>query len=187
MLSHRTHFSTAFTPGALLTTLLATVAAVPAAATGTARAAAKDACMFLRATELSTLLGAPVANGELHEAGEVAADERFPHGTWASTCLWRSGAIGERASYVLLTVMQWPTGSRAARRFLDSFIDAAKDGTIDRTPVPLAIGEGGLWWGDGVAVYVGDRSFGISVHLSGARGRERALEESLARTIAGRL
>jgi hypothetical protein len=167
-----------------LATLLATV---PAAALGAVPGAAKDACVFLRATELSTLLGTPVANGELHEAGEVPADERFPRGTWSSTCLWRFGPSGTHGSFVLLNVMQWPKGSRAARRFLDSFIDAAKDGTINRTPVPLAIGEGGLWWGDGVAVYAGDRSFGVSVHLSGARGRERALEESLARTIAGRL
>jgi hypothetical protein len=156
-----------------------------------------NACTLLDAGELSAVLQSPVGVGERHDSGFVKGDERVPAGTYSSTCLWRLGAAGAPAaseqpalatgSYVILNVLQWPRGSGGARRFLDEFIEAAKDGTIDHTPVRLSIAEGGLWWGDGVAAFKADTSFGISVHLVGRRSGERDAEEALARTIAARL
>lgn len=156
-----------------------------------------DACTFLKDTEVAAMVNAKMDPGERHDSGMVTSGDYAVAGTYSSTCLWRLSSEGSRAadsndssgeaSYVILNVMQWPTGSGQARRFLDSFRDAAKRGDISQTPVPVKIADEGLWWGDGVALYKADRSAGISVHLVGGRARERRIEEALARMIASRL
>jgi hypothetical protein len=156
-----------------------------------------NACTFLKDEEIARILGRGIFPGERHDSGAVVASDYVTPGTYSSTCLWRvvtNGPLPEDpnlslggASYVILNVMQWPLGSGRAKKFLQSFRDAARDGTIDQVPVPLRIADDGLWWGDGVAAYKGDRSFGVSVHLVGARTKERGMEEALARNIVRRL
>jgi len=155
-----------------------------------------DACGFLTDSEVAELAHATTEPGERHDDGALQSGEYAVPGTFSSTCLWKLSEAGapdvsapsfEGASYVILNVMQWPKGSGQARHFLESFRDAARRGEIAQTPVPLNIGDEGLWWGDGVAVCKADRSFGVSVHLAGDRDRERKIEEALARRVASRL
>jgi hypothetical protein len=165
-------------------------------------AAAIDACEFLRTEEVAKIMNVRVIGSKRADEGNVSSGNYVLAGTYSSTCLWTVRAQGSSAedsppsdtgqplagaSYVILNAMQWPKGSHAAGRFLQSFRDAAKMGDIDETPVALDIAEGALWWGDGVAAFKGDRSFGVSVHLEGGRDQERGLEEALARVIATRL
>ena len=92
------------------------------------------------------------------------------------------------ATFAILNAMQWPVGSGEAKKFLESFYDAAKNGVIDLTPVQLKIADDAIWWGDGVAVRKGDRSFGVSVFWPDKKREERRIfEEALARKIAPRL
>jgi protein-disulfide isomerase len=156
-----------------------------------------NACAFLEDSEVAAILARKMSPGDRRDSGEVSSGDYATPGTYSSTCVWRVMVQSSRpedsapsrsgGSYVILNVMRWPTGRGEAAKFLQSFRDAARDGTIDRVPVPLAIADGGLWWGDGVAAYKGDRSFGISVHLIGSSDRERDMEEALARKIATRL
>ncbi len=156
-----------------------------------------DACAFLRSKEVARILNVQIAGSKREDAGEVTPGDYVVPGTYSSTCLWTVLAQGpppsdsslslNGASYVILNAMQWPKGSHAAGRFLQSFRDAAQSGAIDQPPVALDIAEGALWWGDGVAAFKGDRSFGVSVHLVAARDKERSMEETLARLIATRL
>jgi hypothetical protein len=149
--------------------------------------AAVNACTFLRETEITAVLGVPVAPGVRDDSGAVSGAPATS-GTYSSTCFWKvAGAAGEQAAYTILNVMRWPAGHGDAHRFLQSFWDAARHGDIDRTPVPLKIADESLWWGDGVAVRKGDVSFGISVHLPAQRPHERQMEEKLARKIVSRL
>ena len=156
-----------------------------------------NACAFLKDDEVGAALGIKVEPGERSDFGESAAGDAALAGSYSSACLWRipgKGAVPSDpdlplggASFVVLNMMQWPAGSGGGKRFLQNFRDAARSGEIGQEPVPVKIGEEGLWWGDGVAASKGDRGFGVSVHLVGGRDRERGLEEILARKVAGRL
>lgn len=156
-----------------------------------------NACTLLTDEEVAAVLGARVNAGEAHDSGTVKNGDYVSAGTYSSTCLWRVASKGPPpsdpnlslggASYAILNAMQWPAGSGQAKNFLQSFRDAAKEGVIDQSPVALKIADDALWWGDGVAVCKGDRSFGISVHLVGGRAKERGMEEALAKKIAARL
>jgi hypothetical protein len=156
-----------------------------------------NACTLLTDDEVAAVLGARVNPGEPHDSGTIESGDYVSAGTYSSTCLWRVVSAGPPpqdpslslggASYAVLNAMQWPAGSGQAKNFLQSFRDAAKEGFIDQLPVALKIADDALWWGDGVAVCKGDRSFGISVHLVGGRNKERRMEEALAKKIAARL
>jgi hypothetical protein len=61
----------------------------------------------------------------------------------------------------------WPAGKDLAKKFLESFYEAAKRGDIPHTPGPRKLGDDALWWGDGMAVRQGDVSFGVSVFVAG--------------------
>jgi hypothetical protein len=156
-----------------------------------------NACTLLTDQQVAAVLGARVNPGELHDSGTVESGNHVAAGAYSSTCLWRVASKGPPpsdpnlslggASYAILNAMQWPAGSGQAENFLQSFRDAAKEGAIDQSPVALKIADDALWWGDGVAVCKGDRSFGISVHLVGGRNKERRMEEVLARKVVARL
>jgi hypothetical protein len=83
--------------------------------------------------------------------------------------------------------MQWPKGKNLAAGFLQNFRDAARAGEISRVPVELKIASGAVWWGDGVAAYQGNLSYGVSVHVGLPKEAQRKAEEHLARVIASRL
>lgn len=147
-----------------------------------------NACALLQDSEVTVVIGVPVASGVRDDSGPVTSGPYAAPGAYSSTCLWRvRGAPVREAGYAILNVINWPTGRADAHKFLQSFWDAARDGDIDQQPVPLGIADESLWWGDGVAVRKGAVSFGISVHLPGRREQERALEEELARKIVARL
>jgi hypothetical protein len=156
-----------------------------------------SACALLTNQEVATVLGVKINPGEAHDSGTIGSGTGVAPGTYSSTCLWRVSSEGPPpsdpnlslggASYAILNAMQWPSGSGQGKDFLRSFRDAAKEGVIDQIPVELHIADDALWWGDGVAVCKGDRSFGISVHLVGGRNKERRMEEALAKKIAARL
>ena len=168
---------------------------MPGAQTAESGTSPINACTLLTGSEVAAILGEKVHPGELHDSGSVESGNDV--GAYSSTCLWRVASEGPPpsdpnlslggASYAILNAMQYPAGTGQARNFLQSFRDAAKEGVIDQSPVALKIADDALWWGDGVAVCKGDRSFGISVHLVGGRNKERDMEEALARKIAARL
>lgn len=137
-----------------------------------------DACSLLLDSEVRTSVDHDSQAGERDDQGEIEP------GTYSSTCLWRLRAGG---GFVILNAMRFPAGGEGAQHYLQSFRDAARDGTIDGDPEPIDIGDEALWWGDGVALRKGGTSVGISVHLPGERQKERPLEEYLAQTIATRL
>ena len=160
-----------------------------------------DACALLKDGEVAGIVGAKVTPADRRDAGYQDDGTYVAPGTYSSTCLWRVATSGPPpadpnlslggASYVILNAMQWPPSSKLASkescRFVKGFYDAADRKLIDNQPVPLKIADQSLWWGDGVAVCKGDRSFGISVHLVGGRPKERDMEERLAKMIAGRM
>ncbi|MBY0509610.1 MAG: hypothetical protein K2P94_05600 [Rhodospirillaceae bacterium] len=158
-----------------------------------------NACALLTDDEVSAAVGAKVTPGERRDDGEVGGKGDYaPPGTYSSTCFWQFHAdasgiddpnlpMGGRR-FAILNAMVWPAGGGDAVKFLQSFRDAFKDEIIPSDPVPVDIGDEGLWWGDGVAARKGDRSFGISVFLqNGDKATQRKMEESLARKIADRL
>ena len=156
-----------------------------------------NACEFLKTSDVEAALKIKVEPGQRSDMGENTSGDQAVTGSYTSTCLWRIATGGAQpanpnlplggASFVVLNLMQWPAGSGGGKKFLQNFRDAAKSGEIDHEPVPVKIGEEGLWWGDGVAASKGDRGFGVSVHLVGGREKERGLEETLARKVAARL
>jgi hypothetical protein len=180
---------------AILLLSLVLVLAMPGAQTAASGTASINACTLLTDGEVAAVLGKKVHPGERHDSGSVESGNYA--GAYSSTCLWRVVGKGPPpsdpnkslggASYAILNAMQFPAGSGKAKSFLQSFRDAAKEGDIDQSPVALKIADDALWWGDGVAVCKGDRSFGISVHLVGGRPQERSMEEALARKVAARL
>lgn len=146
-----------------------------------------NACALLRDADVAAALGVAVAAGESYDAGAVAARGQAPP-AYSSTCVWREASAAAQDAplvdtrYVILHAMEW--SSRAdARTFLTSFRDAAAHGVIGQAPVPLALGDEALWWGDGVAVVAGTRSFGVSVRRPGERADRRAREEALAHKV----
>ncbi len=185
------------TSAAMASLIVCLGAAAQAPSAGDAKNAPINACALLTAKEVSAVVGKKVSEGERRDDGNVTSGDYVTPGTYSSTCLWRVVTDGPApndpnlslggASYAILNAMQWPKGSGDAGKFLQSFRDAAKNHVIDMTPVPVQIGDEALWWGDGVAVRKGDRSFGISVHLVGGRPLERGMEEALAKKIVPRL
>jgi hypothetical protein len=188
-------------------------ARVAVSSAGSAPQAAADgapinACALLTEAEISAAVGVKVLPGERRDEGEVGGKGEYASaGTYSSTCLWQfteediedplEKALrdldadqlplgGKR--FAILNAMVWPAGSGEAGKFLQSFRDAFKHEVIPSDPVPVNIGDEGLWWGDGVAARKGDKSFGISVFLqNGDKAAQRKMEENLARRIARRL
>jgi hypothetical protein len=156
-----------------------------------AETARVDACSLLTAADVSAVVGAKVDAGERNDSGEVEG------GGFSSTCVWKvtgsapASADPDKpfggAAFAMLNTIAWPAGSGKARKYLADFYQAAKDNLIDNQPVPVKAGDDALWWGDGVAVRKGDISFGVSAHVGTDKKQEQAMEEALARRVAGRL
>ena len=151
-----------------------------------------DACALLTPDDVSAVVGAKVEAGQRNDSGQVEG------GGFSSTCVWKvagapvpsaagpEGPFGG-ARFAMLNTITWPAGSGLAQKYLADFYQAAKDNLIDNTPVPVKVGDGALWWGDGVAARKGDVSFGVSAHVGSDKPTERALEEALARKVAAKL
>jgi hypothetical protein len=148
-----------------------------------------DACSLLTADEIAATVGTKVGPGDRTDDG--LGDD----GGYSSTCMWRIprkpdtdiSAQPGPGSYAILNVRSWPAGSKGAKAYLADFYHAAETNLIDSKPVPVKVGEDGLWWGDGVAVRKGKVSFGVSVHFVNGRPLERGMEEDLAKKIAAKL
>ena len=145
-----------------------------------------DACALLDASEISHVIGLRVGAGVREDAG-IQAD-----GSYSSSCVWivelkqgaaidPAGPLGGR-SFVILSAFRWPAGSHLAGSYLDSFRRAAANGDIPGKTRPRPLGDEALSWGDGLAVRVGDVSFGVSAFIPGlsAPSADR-FEEQLAR------
>jgi len=155
-----------------------------------------DACALLLDGEIRKAIGQDVHAGERHDMGEVAPDIGSGKPSYSSTCLWRIKSGNEEpldpndpvagTSFVMVNAIRWSTGVEGAKHYLQSFRDAAEDGTIDHQPSSIDIGDEALWWGDGVALRKSETSVGVSVHLPGDRRKERLLEEALAKIVARR-
>jgi hypothetical protein len=180
---------------ALALTGLAATSAFAATQAPAPKNAPVNACALLKDDEVSAILGVKVLPGERRDEGNVEPNEYVKVGTYSSTCLWRVASDKTNdptkpmngISFAILNAMQWPKGGDDAKKFIQSFHEAAEAGVIDNKPVSLKIGDDAIWWGDGVAVRKGDRSFGISVHLTDGRPKERGMEEELAKKIAPRI
>jgi hypothetical protein len=148
-----------------------------------------DACALLHASEISHVIGLRVGTGVREDAG-VQAD-----GSYSSSCVWiielkqgaaidPAGPLGGR-SFVILNSFRWPAGSHLAGSYLDSFRRAAANGDIPGKTRPRPLGDEALSWGDGLAVRVGDVSFGVSVFIPGlgAASADRFEEQFAQRTL----
>jgi hypothetical protein len=156
-----------------------------------------DACALLSDREVASTLKLDVMPADRRDDGKL--DDRPGYeGSYSSTCVWRVQVDKDKDSvdlpmagmrFAILNAITWPKGSGKAANFLQSFHDAAEHDIIPSKPIPLkGIGDDALWWGDGVASRVGDVSFGVSVFLqNGDKATQRAMEEALAKKIAGRL
>ena len=119
-----------------------------------------DACSLLQPSQISAALGLPVEAGTRRDEGIV------PQGAYSSACIWpvQTDAAAGR-NFVIVNAMQWPAGSGLADTFLEAFRKAAASGEIPSKPVPRDFGDAALWWGDGLALRLGDVSVGISVFV----------------------
>lgn len=174
-------------------------AAKPTKVAAAAKDAPINACALLSDDEVAAAVGAKVSPGERRDEGEVGGQGNYaPPGTYSSTCFWRF--LGESPDlddpslpmngrrFAILNAMVWPKGGGDAAKFLQSFRDAFKHEIIPSDPIPVTIGDEGLWWGDGTAVRKGDTSFGVSVFLqNGDKDSQRKMEEGLARKVVGRI
>jgi hypothetical protein len=166
-----------------------------AAASSSGSAAAEiNACDLLEPSEIEAAIGLPVNLGARDDSGLVS------NGAYSSTCVWTvrlksdspdlTKPLGGK-SFVILNVMQWPSGSGLAHTFLDAFREAAASGELPSKPVMRMLGDEALWWGDGLAVRKGDVSFGISTFLPHLKRQPRprlgAMEERLASRILRRI
>jgi hypothetical protein len=152
---------------------------------------ALNACALLSPEEVSAVLGAKVGPADRKDSGTT------DDGAYSSTCIWKladapkafdkADAPFGGTGFAMLNTITWPGGPEAAKKYLQDFYDAARDNLIDNKPVPVQAGDDALWWGDGVAVRKGGVSFGVSVHVSDDKKAEQAMEEALAKTVAGRL
>ncbi len=138
-----------------------------------------NACDMLSEKVLEEVIGVSVHTGQRRDDG-LTRD-----GAWSSTCFWATDeAAGQGGTYAILNAQSWPAGSGGGKQFLESFHQAAKEHVIPMQPVPLEYGDQSLWWGDGVAVLIGNISFGISVrHSSPDKSIRRPMEEKLAKKI----
>lgn len=146
----------------------------------TARVAPIDACSLLSPAHVSQITGWSV---EPHVRNDLGYTKE---GAYSSTCMWKRAPRGEgRPSFVILNALSWPVDRAGGpASFLQAFRNAATDGTIARTPIPLRLGDESLWWGDGVAVRRRNVSFGVSVWIrSEPSTRRRPLEEALAKRV----
>lgn len=156
-----------------------------------------NACALLSHKEVEDVVGKKVTEGTRQDEGVIADNPFVTTGTYSSTCFWQvvnpdlapdPDLPMHGASFIILNAMQWPDGPDGAHRFLQGFHDAAKNGDIPHEPIAVQVKEEALWWGDGVAGRVRDRSYGISVHIVGnSKPQEQQHEEALARKIAPRL
>lgn len=147
-----------------------------------------NACGLLASEQISKVVDMPVNDGVRKDAG-MQRD-----GSYSSTCVWVIGddkdflenpeaPLGGRR-FVILNAMQWPKGSGLARTFLEAFHAAAMHGKIPSQPRPRSFGDEALWWGDGLAVRLGDISFGLSVFVPGhLQSHPGEFEERLAPSI----
>jgi hypothetical protein len=151
-----------------------------------------DACALLDASEISHVIGRRVGAGVREDAG-IQADASY-----SSSCVWiielkqgaaidPAGPLGGR-SFVILNAFRWPAESHLAGSYLESFRRAAANGDIPGKTRPRPLGDEALSWGDGLALRVGDVSFGISSFIPGlsAACADR-FEEQLARRILRQL
>jgi hypothetical protein len=139
-----------------------------------------DACSLLSATTIHKALHREVGDPQRSDSGYVQS------GAFSSTCMWTvtldSKTAVSKRRLVILHAMRWPRGQ--AGSFLEQFYEAFKNGELPRNPVPRKLGDGALWWGDGVAVFKGDVSFGVSVLVEGINLEESGrIEETLAQQI----
>jgi hypothetical protein len=150
-----------------------------------------DACTFLQTGALKKSLGQRVLPGTRTDDGFTV------EGAYSSTCYWQidhsthspaRSRLSPASKLVLLNVMHWPTAA-ATTHFLQSFRDASADHTIDHQIVPInGLGDEALWWGDGVAMRIGQLSFGVStLHVARSEAERRRVAESLARLIAAQI
>jgi len=179
---------------ALAAALLLPAAASAADSTpATAAPTAINACALLTSAEIARVIGTAVDGGQRRDAGLEK------NGAYSSACIWTlqrdltkpadpAATFGGKA-FVILNAQRWPAGSGKAGSFLEEFRQAAAHGEIPHAPVQRHFGDEALWWGDGLAVRVGDVSFGVSVFNPAARPKDYAgqLEEQLAPLILGRL
>jgi len=138
-----------------------------------------NACTLLSVEQVAKATGFSIQSATRQDEG-LTKD-----GAYSSTCVWKdTSSIAGTTRLAIVNAMTWPPGGGQAGRFLQSFRDAARDGTIPNAPLALTLGEESLWWGDGVAVKQGDLSFGMSVFdRSKSPPQRRAMEEELARQI----
>ena len=138
-----------------------------------------NACDMISAADIERVAGIAIRSGDRRDDG-ITRD-----GAYSSTCYWGTNEVAEAGgTYAILNAMSWPAGSGGGKQFLESFHQAAEEHVIPMEPVPLSYGDQSLWWGDGVAVVVGDLSFGISVrHSSPDKSIRRLMEEMLAKKI----
>jgi len=173
-----------------LACLLATlVVAVPsAAAERESPLNGVNACSLLDAEAITKVVGLPVEPGIRRDSG------REKNGSYSSTCLWVIHFAGSEApdpdaplggrSFAILNVLTWQAGSGLAGTFLDAFQEAAKTGLIPSAPEARTFGDRALWWGDGLAVAIGDVSFGLSIYTPAVEhAYPGEFEESLAPEI----
>jgi len=146
-----------------------------------------DACALLDAGAIQQVLGVSVEKGERRDSGIES------NGAYSSACVWMLTADAARKSFVILNALRYPRGSDGARTYLQAFRDASDSGVLPSKPSPRQLGDGALWWGDGLAVRRRDVSFGVSVLMrptnpavkSSSHAGER--EERLAKVILSRL
>lgn len=177
---------------------MATGAQASGAPVQTADGTPINACALLSEDEVTTAVGAPVTKGERRDEGDVGGKGNYaPAGTYSSTCIWQFQLDTHFESdptlpmggkrFAILNAMVWPKPDDAAS-FLQSFRDAFKHDIIPSDPIPITLGDEGLWWGDGTAVRKGKISIGMSVYLqNGDKEEQRKMEEGLARKILPRI
>ncbi len=162
-----------------------------------AEAGPADACALLTDREVATTMKLEVMPADRRDDGALDSRPGY-EGAYSSTCVWR--VVDDKGAenidlpmngmrFVILNAITWPKDSGKAANFLHSFHEAAEQEVIPTKPIPLkGIGDDALWCGDGVAARKGDVSFGVSAFLqNGDKDAQRAMEEALAKKIAGRL
>lgn len=150
-----------------------------------------NACTLLERDEIAKVIGLPVKAGVRKDEGLVT------NGAYSSACVWEvevenpnrddpQAPMGGK-NFVILNAMRWPAG--LAHTFLDEFRRAEINHDIPGKTSPRKFGDDALWWGDGLAVYKGNVSFGLSVFLppSDKRPPKGVFEERLAPQVLHRL